>query len=146
MKTKLIKSSVIVFFSATLSACIVVPQQPVEYRMSNAALPTYVNGQYIGVQAGDYIVPSPAHAHVTASGSSIVYLPALAPPATIYGYNTYIPYDSSAYTYPSYSVGTSVGTSFGMAIGLNVFRECCMRGSDNWHRHRHWGGHRGRYR
>jgi len=58
MKSNLIKMSGIAALSAILSACVVAPPQPIGYRMTSPVLPTYVNGQYVGMQPSNYVAPA----------------------------------------------------------------------------------------
>jgi hypothetical protein len=122
---KWIKLSAIILLSIAVSACVVAPVQPVGYRMTGAAMPTYVNGQYVGVQGGDVVVQE----QVTTT-----YVP---PP--IYTYNTYTPYYAPTYINPWYGLGT--GLSIG--IGINSARGCCWGGHRGWHGVHARGGHRG---
>lgn len=62
MKTNLVKCGVIAGLTAMLSACVVAPPQPIGYRMTAPMLPTYVNGQYVGMQPNNYIAPASAPA------------------------------------------------------------------------------------
>lgn len=56
-KINLIKISVIAVLSVVLSACVVAPPQPIGYRITSPTLPTYVNGQYVGMQPSNYVAP-----------------------------------------------------------------------------------------
>ena len=76
MKKNCLKSALIATLAASLSACVVAPPQPVGYRMTSSVLPTYVNGQYVGMQPSNYVPPAaqvapaapPAQAPQTATG------------------------------------------------------------------------------
>ena len=58
MKKNCLKSALIATLAASLSACVVAPPQPVGYRMTSSVLPTYVNGQYVGMQPSNYVPPA----------------------------------------------------------------------------------------
>ncbi|PRC94027.1 hypothetical protein [Solimicrobium silvestre] len=67
MKIKFIQMAVIVSLTAALSACVVAPQQPIGYRMTSTVLPTYVNGQYVGMQPSNYMPPASAPTYAPAA-------------------------------------------------------------------------------
>jgi len=153
MKTKFIKLSVIVVLSVALSACVVAPVQPVGYRMTSTsiitstAMPTYVNGRYVGVQSGDYVMQAQAPTYVTPPSSTFVYVqnPVPTPTYTYSTYNRYVPYApyyAPAYVSPWYGAGAGVGTGLGIGIGLNLSKGGWYRGGRSWGR----VGHRGWYR
>ena len=77
---KSIKFAAIVAAAVAMSACVVAPQQPIGYRMTNTMLPTYVNGQYIGMQPSGYTVPP---AQVAATNSAPTTSVAAAAPAPV---------------------------------------------------------------
>lgn len=148
MKTKFIKLSVIIALSIALTACVVAPVQPVGYRMTSTsintstAMPTYVNGQYVGVQSGDYVMQAQAPIYVSTTSSTVVYVQNPTPP--IYTYNTYSaytpykPYYAPTYASPWYGVGAVIGTGVGIGIGINLFRGGWHGGGRGWG----GGGHR----
>jgi hypothetical protein len=57
MKTFLIKSGVVASLALSLSACVVTPVQPVTYRMTSVAVPTYVTQTHVSTTTTD---PAPA--------------------------------------------------------------------------------------
>jgi len=144
MKTNLIKISVIVTLSTILSACVVAPPQPIGYRMTSPVLPTYVNGQYVGMQPSNYVAPAqvayatPAPAPAPAPAATTqpanpqpanpqpapVYLPSPAPsvvyvqaPQPVYNYSPY--YDPGYYgPYPYY--GAAYGYPWFGGIGVGI--------------------------
>ena len=73
----LLKLTALAFGVASVAGCVVAPAQPLGYRMTSTMLPTYVNGQYIGMQASGYTVPA---AQVAAAAPAPVL--ASAAPAT----------------------------------------------------------------
>jgi len=140
MKTKFIKISLLVVLAMALSACVVAPVQPLGYRMTstsistNTAMPTYVNGQYVGVQSGDYVAQNQTSTYVATPSPTVVYVQN---PAPVYSYSPYIPYTpyyAPAYVSPWY--GARIGTGIGIGIGVNSVRAgCCWSGG-----RRGWGG------
>ena len=140
MKTNLIQSAVIVTLAASLSACIVAPPQPTGYRMTSSVLPTYVNGQYVGMQPSNYVPPAPAATSAPApaaapGGTAPQAAPAPAPaPAPVYLQSTtpsvvyvqapqpvYSPYYPPAYyPYPYYSPFYVNPWFGGLGVGLGV--------------------------
>ncbi len=91
MKTNSLKLASITMLSLVLSACVVAPPQPIGYRMSSPVLPTYVNGQYVGMQPSNYIPPAPVATTTTttttpatATASSTTTTVAAAQPAPVY--------------------------------------------------------------
>jgi hypothetical protein len=149
MKSNLMKCGVIAALSFILSACVVAPPQPIGYRMSAPMLPTYVNGQYVGMQPSNYIAPASAPAPApVASGTnnqqqatqtvaaqpaqqqspvylqsttpSVVYVQAPQPVYSPYYGPGYYPY--GGYPYPYYSpfyAGPWWG-GVGIGVGLRV--------------------------
>lgn len=130
MKSNFVKLAVIAATVGSLSACVVAPQ-PTGYRMTSSVLPTYVNGQYIGMQPSNYIPPAqvttvaantapaapatttqqpapapsqPAPVYLQSTTPSVVYVQA---PAPVYNYNPYPAYYPPSYypygAYPYYS-------------------------------------------
>jgi hypothetical protein len=145
----------IVFLSITLSACVVAPTQPMGYRMTDDILPTYVNGQYVGMQPSNYVAPDlgdtqipssadfnysqlptysqptitqRAPAYVPPPVSSVVYVQN---PTPVY-YPSYNPYYYPRYVDPWFSPGITLGIGFGLG-----HRHGCCWGS-GWGRGRGW--------
>ena len=134
MKKNFMKISAALALTGVLSACVVAPPQPMGYRMTSNVLPTYVNGQYVGMQPSNYVVPAsaaqqampvqavPAPAavsqqpvYIQSTTPSVVYVQAPAPvpyyaPA-YYSYDPY-PYYSPFYVNP-WVGGVGIGLGFG---------------------------------
>lgn len=143
METKFIKLGGVVVLLLAVSACVIAPQSE-GYRMTSAVLPTYVNGQYIGMQSSSYVAPAQTlttadtnssltvvqqnPVYVQSPLSSVIYVQT---PAPVYTYNPYY-----APVHPWYGVGA------GMGIGINYFGRCCWR--DGWRGGGWRGGHRHR--
>jgi hypothetical protein len=150
MKTNLMKISAIVALSATLGACVVAPPQPYGYRMTSTVLPTYVNGQYVGMQPSDYVAPAqttvttpaqpvaaattqpaPAPAHATTVATTQpapVYLQATTPsvvyvqaPAQPVYYNSYYANPYPYYApYPYYGGPYFGGYPWCCGVGIGI--------------------------
>lgn len=149
MKTKFIKLSVVIVLSITVSACVIAPVQPSGYRItstsistSSTAMPTYVNGQYVGVQTGDYVVQNQTPTYVATPSSTVVYVQNSPPPVYSYRpYSNYAPYYAPTYVSPWYGVGAGIVTGVGIGIGINATRG--WGGHRGWHGGHARGGHRG---
>ncbi len=139
---KFFNSTIAAVILLGLSGCVVAPQQPLGYRMTSATLPTYVNGQYIGMQPSNYMppastvtaadaapptapavvaAPSPSPVYIQSATPSVVYIQA---PTPVYSY--------SPYYYPGY---VDPFFSFGLGWGIGSY--------GRWGAH--WGG-RGHWR
>ncbi len=90
MKMKLVQFSIVVGLLALMSACAVVPVQPIGYRTTSTTIvPSYVNDQYV---PGAY-VPNAATTVVQAT--------------RVYGYSPY--YSPPVYVDPWYGAGVGLG-------------------------------------
>lgn len=155
METKLVRFfqfCLLGAMSLSLVACVVAPSQPMGYRMTSTMLPTYVNGQYIGMQPNGYALPPSAAQTQTQAQSaaptptsnqqpvvvqqqapvyiqsptpSVVYIQAPTPVYAYGGYNPY--YYQPAYIDPWYGLGLGVG----LGIGINYYGSWGRRGG--WH-------------
>ncbi|MET3108777.1 hypothetical protein AAKU67_003586 [Oxalobacteraceae bacterium GrIS 2.11] len=151
MNTNFAKMGVIAALSLMLTACVVAPPQPIGYRMTSSVLPTYVNGQYVGMQPSNYVAPSQvasneqsvqtqqtqqqvaqtqqvqaqqAPVYIQSTTPSIVYVQA---PTPVYAYPSYPYYAPSyySYPYPYYSPFYSpwcCGLSVGIGFGFHGHR------------------------
>jgi len=143
MKSKILKCAAIMAVTGTLAACVVAPPQPIGYRMTSSSLPTYVNGQYIGIQPSNYMPPAsanqvatspapaapatatnppapaaqPAPVYLQSTTPSVVYVQA---PTPVYTYNPY--YAPSYYPYGAYPYYSPFFNPWfgGVGIGLGV--------------------------
>ena len=143
MKTKLMKFiqlSILGALSVSLTACVVAPPQPVGYRMTSTVVPTYINGQYVGMQPNAYALPQgqapiptqtaqtpappttgqqqvvvqqQAPVYIQSPTPSVVYIQA---PTPVYTYNPY--YYQPAYVDPWYGFPAGVG----LGIGFSYYR------------------------
>lgn len=135
MNTNFLKISAVLALSGVLSACVVAPPQNMGYRMTSNVLPTYVNGQYVGLQPNTYAVPvsvpqqaaqvqyaapvqSPAAGneqpvYLQSTAPSVVYVQGPAPvpyyAPTYYGYDPYGYYGAPWFG----GVGIGIGLGFG---------------------------------
>jgi len=123
MNSHFLKLGAMISASIILSACVIAPPQPLGYRMTSSELPTYVNGQYVGMQPNNYILTSSSN---EVPVSSATYLPANAP---IYYYDPYYPYD---YADPWYDPGFAFWGGWGGWYG-----------SRGYGRYGHGGGYGG---
>ena len=147
MKSNLLRPVLIASIAASLSACVVAPpSQPIGYRMTSSELPTYVNGQYIGIQPSNYVPPAtpaaaaptttanttvhqaqavppapPAPTYVQSTTPSVVYMQA-PQPAPVYAYPpSYYPYSPYPYSpYPYYSPFNPYPWFGGIGIGFRI--------------------------
>jgi hypothetical protein len=136
MKTNLMNSALIASMALTLSACVVAPPQPIGYRMTSSVLPTYVNGQYVGMQPSNYAppaqavvtTPAPVQAPVAqAPQAAPVYLQSTSPsvvyvqaPTPVYSYDPYYPPAYYPYSYPYYSPFFLNPWFGGVSIGIGI--------------------------
>ena len=148
MKTNLFNYGVVAAAALLMSACIVAPPQPIGYRMTSSVLPTYVNGQYVGMQPSNYVAPT----NVVAAAPPVqqqqqqpqqqqqqpqqqqqvqqqapVYLQSTTPsvvyvqaPTPVYGYNPYYApyYPYGPYPYYSPVYGYPWVGGIGLSIGI----------------------------
>ena len=149
MKTNSLKLASIAMVSMVLSACVVAPPQPIGYRMSSPVLPTYVNGQYVGMQPSNYIPPAPvattttttttpatatapassttttvataqpAPVYLPATNPSVVYVQAPAPVYSTYYAPAYYPYGPYPYYSPYWGAPWVSGISVGIGFGFH---------------------------
>jgi len=132
MKTNMLKYALMVTITSSLCACIVAPPQPIGYRQTSAVLPTYVNGQYIGMQPSNYAPPAngaatqqpsapvpPAPVYLQSTTPSVVYVQAPQPvydayPPAYYPYGAY-PYYSPYFANPWFG-GIGIGVGFRVRV------------------------------
>ncbi len=156
MKTNLMKSALIATMAAMLSACVVAPPQPLGYRMTSSVLPTYVNGQYVGMQPSNYAPPATAVAPAQAPATSVaqaqavspapVYLQSTTPsvvyvqaPPPAYSYDPYYPPVYNPYPYYSpFFINPWFG---GFALGIGIGRYGRGYGYGHGYGHGYWHGH-----
>jgi hypothetical protein len=130
MKAHWKKAALSVVSVAALTACAIAPQQAIGYRMTSEVLPTYVNGQYVGMQSGSYVAPEQVVTTTTyvQPPTTVVYRQT-ATPITIYSPPVYVN------PWPWYGIG--VGTGLGIGVGINYYSGCCRwnGGHRGWHHH-----------
>jgi len=97
MNIRLLKLVSAIAVLMALDACVSYPQ-PIGYRMTSDSLPTYVNGQYVGMRPNVYVPPMPINAvPVPDSGN-------YATTTAIYAYDP-DSYYGGYYDSPFYNVG-----------------------------------------
>lgn len=149
METNFLKISAALVLTGILSACVVAPPQPLGYRMTSNVLPTYVNGQYVGMQSSSYVAAdvsvqqpvasqiaapaqvaaatvsvNPAPVYIQTTTPSVVYLQAPAPVAyyaPTYYAPSYYGYSSYGYNlYPTYPPYYAGPWFGGVGVGIGV--------------------------
>jgi hypothetical protein len=154
MKSTYLNIAVIIALASAMSACVVAPpQQRVVYRSTSDLLPTYVNGQYVGMRpsmSGPNAdaampsgaqpaqapggVPSPPQAQTAAQAAAPVYVQQTPAPAVVYVQPAPVTYYDPYYVNPYYANPYYVNP-YGVAIGVGLgfgFGRCC--GYRGWHR------------
>ena len=140
---KIAATAVMMALASVMSACVVAPpQQHVVYRSTSDLLPTYVNGQYVGMKpsmsgadAAAMVAPSAQVAGAVPSP------PQAAAPATVVVQQTPAPsvvvVPSAPYYDPYYAspYGPYYVNPYGVAVGVGIgfgFGRCC--GHYGWRR------------
>ena len=149
MKTNFLKISAALALTGLLSACVVAPQ-PMGYRMTSNVLPTYVNGQYVGMQPNTYVVPAAAAQQTVPVQSSVpvqspaatngqpVYIQSAAPSVVYVQGPAPVPY--YAPTYYGYDPYDYYGAPWFGGVGIGIGLDFVGRGWGGGHGGFHGGG------
>ena len=151
-----LKVATLILTSLAVTACVWAPPQPSGYRMTSQTLPTYVNGQYVGMQPNNYAYPNPTNEVQLSSGGNEATVQS--PPVylnspvymndPVYGtdpgvnYQGYPAYPSYGYMNPWYVPGFGYW-DLGIGIGAGYYGGGYYGGGYGWHGRDGRGGYGG---